>query len=131
MKKVVLLCMAALCFCAAGLFAACNGPENPADTGGESQIEQPNGEQPQDGHAGSENTEESEQPQGGNVQDEEQKEDEPGEGGAISDQGGTQGGDTGVQRPVVVPRLVDVGENDDPAALRQQAGEVVEGDFQR
>lgn len=95
MKKVFLLCIAALCFCAAGLFAACNGPENPADTGGESQIEQPNGEQPQDGHAGSENTEESEQPQGGNVQDEEQKEDEPGEGGAISDQGGTQGGDTG------------------------------------
>lgn len=95
MKKVFLLCIAALCFCAAGLFAACGGPENPADTGGESQIEQPNGEQPQDGHAGSENTEESEQPQGGNVQDEEQKEDKPGDGGAISDQGGTQGGDTG------------------------------------
>ena len=90
MKKVLLLLLAALCFCAAGLFAACGGPENPADTGGESQIEQPNTEQP-----GNEDTEENEQPQGGNVQDEEQKEDEPGEGGAISDQGGTQGGDTG------------------------------------
>ena len=90
MKKVLLLCIAALCFCAAGLFAACGGPENPADTGGESQIEQPNGEQP-----GNEDTEENEQSQGGNVQDEEQKEDEPGEGGAISDQGGTQGGDAG------------------------------------
>lgn len=93
MKKVFLLCIAALCFCAAGLFAACNGPEPPADTGGESQIEQPNGEQPQEGHAGSENTEESEQPQGGNEQDEEQKE-EPGDGGAISDQGGETDGKT-------------------------------------
>ena len=52
MKKVFLLCIAALCFCAAGLFAACNGPEPPADTGGESQIEQPNGEQPQGGETG-------------------------------------------------------------------------------
>ena len=52
MKKVFLLCIAALCFCAAGLFAACDGPEPPADTGGESQIEQPNGEQPQGGETG-------------------------------------------------------------------------------
>lgn len=94
MKKVFLLCIAALCFCAAGLFAACNGPETPADTGGESQIEQPNSEQPQGGQTGGENTEEFGQPQGGNEQDEEQKEDETGDSGAISDQGGETGGKT-------------------------------------
>ncbi len=52
MKKVFLLCIAALCFCAAGLFAACGGPENPVDTGGESEIERPNSEQPQGGQTG-------------------------------------------------------------------------------